>query len=553
MSRTLNLLADEGDLVESPAWRELSAHRAELATTSLARLFEDDPRRGTGMSVEYDGVVLDYSKNLVTERTMDLLTRLAADRGLGEGIGAMFGGDRINTTEDRAVLHTALRADASASVLLGGENVVPSVHAVLGRMRDFAERVRSGRWRGATGRSIRTVVNIGIGGSDLGPSMAYHALRERARDGLDARFVSNIDGHDITRVLRDLDPETTLFIVASKTFTTVETLTNARTARRWLLDGLGDPAAVGKHFAAVSTNAAEVSAFGIDPANMFEFWDWVGGRYSVWSAIGLSLMVVFGPEGFGELLAGARALDHHFRTAPFERNLPVLLGLLGIWHRNFCGTQSYAVLPYDQRLALLPAYLQQLDMESNGKSVDRDGHRVAVDTAPIIWGEPGTNGQHAFFQMLHQGTTSAPCDFIGVMEPAHTHWEHHDLLMSNLFAQTRALAFGDLDDPGERPAHQSFPGNRSSNTILLPRLSPYTLGQLVALYEHKVFVQGWIWGVNSFDQWGVELGKKLATRIHGELRSDRTPDLDSSTNALIMHYRHARQSGHHQPTTCDPT
>ncbi|WP_227982012.1 glucose-6-phosphate isomerase [Nocardia spumae] len=553
MSRTLNLLADEGDLVESPAWRELSAHRAELATTSLARLFRLDPRRGTAMSVEYDGVVLDYSKNLVTARTMELLIRLAADRGLREGIGAMFAGERINTTEDRAVLHTALRADASASVLLNGEDVVPSVHAVLDRMRDFADRVRSGRWRGATGRPIRTVVNIGIGGSDLGPAMAYHALRERAQDGLQARFVSNIDGHDITRVLRDIDPETTLFVVSSKTFTTIETLTNARTARRWLLDALGDPAAVGRHFVAVSTAAEEVSAFGIDPANMFEFWDWVGGRYSVWSAIGLSLMVVLGPDSFAELLAGARAIDHHVRTAPFERNLPVLLGLLGIWHRNFGGAQSCAVLPYDQRLALLPAYLQQLDMESNGKSVDRDGNRVAVDTAPIIWGEPGTNGQHAFFQMLHQGTTPTPCDFIGVLEPGHPHSAHHDLLISNLFAQTRALAFGDLDDSGEVPAHRSFPGNRSSNTLLLPRLGPYELGQLIAVYEHKVFVQGWIWGVNPFDQWGVELGKKLATRIHDELRSERSPGFDSSTNALIMHYRHARQFGHRRPTTCDPT
>ncbi|MEV5650937.1 glucose-6-phosphate isomerase [Nocardia sp. NPDC052254] len=536
MSRTLEVL------VESPVWRELAAHRAELATTSLARLFETDPRRGTAMSAEYDGVVLDYSKNLVTERTLGLLTRLAADRGLERGIAAMFAGDRINTTEDRAVLHTALRADASASVLLDGEDVIPAVQAVLDRMSDFAERVRSGRWCGATGRAIRTVVNIGIGGSDLGPAMAHHALRERAQPGLDARFVSNVDAHDITRVLRDLDPETTLFIVASKTFTTVETLTNARTARQWLIDGLGDPGAVARHFVAVSTNAEEVSAFGIDPASMFEFWDWVGGRYSVWSAIGLSLMVVFGPGDFRELLAGARALDRHFRTAPIEQNLPVLLGLLGIWHRNFCGAQSYAVLPYDQRLALLPSYLQQLDMESNGKSVDRDGHRVAVDTAPIIWGEPGTNGQHAFFQMLHQGTTPTPCDFIGVLEPAHTHRHHHDLLMSNLFAQTRALAFGDLDEPGERPAHRSFPGDRSSNTILLPRVDPYTLGQLVALYEHKVFVQGWIWGVNPFDQWGVELGKKLAGRIHDELRSDRSPGFDSSTNALIMHYRYARQS-----------
>ncbi|MGV9633075.1 glucose-6-phosphate isomerase [Nocardia rhamnosiphila] len=530
------------NLSESPIWHKLCAHRAKLATMSLAQLFEIDPRRGTRMSVEYDGVILDYSKNAVTAHTMALLMRLALDRGLDKGVTAMFAGEHINTTEDRAALHTALRAPASESVVLNGEDVIPSVHAVLDRMRDFADCVRSGRWRGATGRSVRTVVNIGIGGSDLGPAMAYYALRDLAPDGLGARFISNIDGHDISRVLKDLDPETTLFIVSSKTFTTVETLTNARTARQWLVDRLGDPAAVGKHFVAVSTNASEVSAFGIDPANMFEFWDWVGGRYSVWSAIGLSLMIVLGPTPFGQLLAGARTIDDHFRTSPFAENLPVLMGLLGIWHRNFCGAQSYAVLPYDQRLELLPAYLQQLDMESNGKSVDRHGHRVSVDTAPIIWGQPGTNGQHAFFQMLHQGTTPTPCDFIGVLEPAHTRWEHHDLLMSNLFAQTRALAFGDLDAVGERPAHRLFPGNRSSNTLLLPRLTPYTLGQLVSLYEHKVFVQGWIWGVNPFDQWGVELGKQLAEHIRHELRSDRPPAFDSSTNGLIMRYRHVRQA-----------
>ncbi|MQY31812.1 glucose-6-phosphate isomerase [Nocardia aurantia] len=531
-------------LTDSPVWRDLSAHRAELATTSLARLFEINPRRGIDMSIERDGMVLDYSKNLVTDQTIRLLTRLATDRGLGEGIAAMFAGDRVNTTEDRAALHTALRADASASVPVDGENVIPAVHAVLNRMSDFADRVRSGEWRGATGRAVRTVVNIGIGGSDLGPAMAYHALRERARSGIDARYVSNIDGHDIIPVLRDLDPETTLFVVCSKTFTTVETLTNARTARRWLLDRLGDPDAVGRHFVAVSTDAEKVSAFGIDPANMFEFWDWVGGRYSVWSAIGLSLMIVLGPDAFEDLLAGARTVDDHFRTAPFEQNLPVLLGLLGIWHRNFQGAQSHAVLPYDQRLALLPAYLQQLDMESNGKSVDRDGHRIAVDTAPIIWGAPGTNGQHAFFQMLHQGTTPTPCDFIGVLTPSHSRWEHHDLLMSNLFAQTRALAFGDLDEFDQRPAHRSFPGNRSSNTILLPRLTPFTLGQLVALYEHKIFVQGWIWGVNPFDQWGVELGKTLADRIHGELRSDQPPGFDSSTSQLMQRYRRVGRLGH---------
>ncbi|MBY8861444.1 glucose-6-phosphate isomerase [Nocardia sp. CA2R105] len=526
---------------ELPVWHELATHRAELAAISMSGLFDRNPRRGLELSIEFDGVVLDYSKNVITDRTVDLLMRLARDRGLAAGIDAMFDGARINTTEDRAVLHTVLRTPASESVQLDGVDVVGPVHEVLGRMSDLADAIRSGRWRGATGRSVRTVVNIGIGGSDLGPAMAYHALREFARDGIEARFVSNVDGHDIERVLADLDPETTLFIVSSKTFTTIETLTNARTARRWLADRLGDEA-VGKHFVAVSTNAEQVASFGIDPANMFEFWDWVGGRYSLMSAIGLSLMIVVGPEGFREMLAGAHAMDEHFRTAAFEENLPVLLGLLGIWHRNLCGAQAFAVLPYDQRLALLPAYLQQLDMESNGKSVDRRGRPIGVDTAPIVWGAPGTNGQHAFFQMLHQGTTPVPCDFIGVLEPAHTHRAHHDLLMANLFAQTRALAFGDLDT-SEPPPHRSFPGDRPSNTILLPRLTPYTLGQLIGLYEHKVFVQGWIWGVNSFDQWGVELGKKLATSIHEDLRSDAPPDFDSSTNALMLRYRHARRSG----------
>ncbi|MBF6244590.1 glucose-6-phosphate isomerase [Nocardia elegans] len=545
MNRTLKRSADEGVPVSPsalPAWRELGSHRAELAATSLRELFDRDPRRGTELSVEYDGVVLDYSKNLVTDRTVGLLMRLARERGLAAGIEAMFAGARINTTEDRAVLHTVLRAPADESVVFDGVDVVGSVHEVLNRMSDLADAVRSGRWRGATGRRVRTVVNIGIGGSDLGPAMAWHAVREFAQDGVEARFVSNVDGHDIDRVLGDLDPETTLFVVASKTFTTVETLTNARTARGWLADRLGNEA-VGRHFVAVSTNAEQVAAFGIDPANMFEFWDWVGGRYSLPSAIGLSLMIAIGPERFRDFLAGAHSMDRHFRTAAFEANLPVLLGLIGVWHRNFCGAQGFAVLPYDQRLALLPAYLQQLDMESNGKSVDRHGRPVGVDTAPILWGAPGTNGQHAFFQMLHQGTTPVPSDFIGVLEPAHPYRAHHDLLMANLFAQTRALAFGDLDSAGERAPHRWFSGGRPSNTILLPSLSPYTLGQLIALYEHKVFVQGWIWGVNSFDQWGVELGKKLATGIHDDLESDRAPAWDSSTNALMMRYRRVRAAG----------
>ncbi|MEV0544497.1 glucose-6-phosphate isomerase [Nocardia salmonicida] len=525
-----------------PTWRALRTHRDALAATSIAELFAEDPSRGADMSAECDGMVLDYSKNGITASTLNLLLRLADDRGLRSGIEAMFRGERINTTENRAALHTALRAPAEITVLHDGADSIGGVHGVLERMGDFADRVRSGRWRGATGHRIRTVVNIGIGGSDLGPAMAYEALREYAHSDISARFLANIDGHDLTRVLADLDPATTLFVIASKTFTTVETLTNAQTARRWLIEGLGDPAAVSAHFVAVSTNLEEVAAFGIDPANMFEFWDWVGGRYSLPSAIGLSLMIVIGRQQFAELLAGAHAVDLHFRTTPFAQNLPVLLGVLGIWHRNFCGAQAHAVLPYDQRLARLPAYLQQLDMESNGKSVDRAGRRVEVDTAPIVWGEPGTNGQHAFFQMLHQGTTPTPCDFIGVLQPVHSHWDHHDLLMANLFAQTRALAFGDLDGPGSRPPHRLFPGNRSTNTILLPDLTPHTLGRLIALYEHKVFVQGWIWGVNSFDQWGVELGKTLAAGIHQDLLADRPPNLDSSTNALMMRYQQARQS-----------
>ncbi|MEU6564287.1 glucose-6-phosphate isomerase [Nocardia nova] len=559
MNRTVQLSEDQGSPgrdddaggpAGSPAWRELRSHSEDVAAVRLVDLFAADPRRGAGMSAECDGVVLDYSKNAVTDRTLELLFRLADERGLRAGIDAMFAGERINTTEVRAVLHTALRAPATASRTLDGVDVVPAVHDVLNRMSDFADGVRAGRWRGATGRRIRTVVNIGIGGSDLGPAMVYQALADPADTRVQARFVSNVDGHDISRALADLDPETTLFVISSKTFTTVETLTNARTARGWLLDRLDDPGAVGRHFVAVSTNAGEVAAFGIDPSNMFEFWDWVGGRYSMWSAIGLSLMIALGPDRFRELLSGADAVDHHFRTAPFEENLPVLLGLLGVWHRNFGGAQAHAVLPYDQRLSLLPAYLQQLDMESNGKSVDRHGRRLTVDTAPIVWGQPGTNGQHAFFQMLHQGTSPVPCDFIGVLEPGHEHRDHHDLLMANLFAQTRALAFGDVGDPGQRPAHRWFPGNRPSNTILLPRLDAATLGRLIALYEHKVFVQGWIWGVNSFDQWGVELGKKLAGRIHDEIGSDRQPDFDSSTDALIMRYRSARRS-HPGPSSAD--
>ena len=534
---------------ESTAWNAVRAHHASLSGAHVRELFAADSGRGPAMTVESDGIVVDYAKNVVTAEALELLIALAEERGLRGGIEAMFTGAPINHTEGCAVLHTALRAPHGTRVLVDGCDVVLGVHEVLERMSAFAARVRSGDWRGCTGERIEAVVNIGIGGSDLGPAMAYHALGDLAPAHLDVYFVSNVDGHDVDRVLRRLDPARTLFVVASKTFTTVETLTNARTARSWLVEALGE-AAVERHFVAVSTNAAEVAAFGIDPANMFGFWDWVGGRYSLPSAIGLSLMVAVGPDAFAQLLAGMRSMDEHFRTAPFERNLPVLLGLLGIWHRNFCGAQAHAVLPYDQRLARLPAYLQQLDMESNGKSVRRDGEPAAADTASVVWGEPGTNGQHAFFQLLHQGTTIVPCDFIGVLEPGHDRADHHDLLMANLFAQTEALAFGRTAAevtaagvPSAQVPHRTFAGNRPSTTILLPRLTPYTLGQLIALYEHKVFTQGWIWGINSFDQWGVELGKALATRIHGELFADEDTSSghDSSTGALIARYRKARR------------
>ncbi|RMI31490.1 glucose-6-phosphate isomerase [Nocardia stercoris] len=517
-----------------PAWAELHSHRHDLTGTRIADLFAADPRRGPELTIEDDGLVLDYSKNLVTARTLELLVRLAEQRQLSTGIEAMFAGDHVNVTEDRAALHTALRAPAGAGLPQSA-----AVEAVLARMSAFATAVRSGARLGATGKPIRAVVNIGIGGSDLGPAMAYQALREFATPTIDLRFVSNVDGHDLTRVLDELDPETTLFVVSSKTFTTVETLTNAYAAREWLLDFVDDSDAVAQHFVAVSADDRAVAAFGIDPAHKFEFWDWVGGRYSLWSAIGLSVMIAIGPDNFRQLLAGAHAMDRHFRTAPLDRNMPVLLGLLGIWYRNFWDAQTHAVLPYDQRLSRFPAYLQQLEMESNGKSARRDGTPVAVGTAPIVWGEPGTNGQHAFFQLLHQGTVFVPSDFIGVLRPHHDLPGHHDLLMANLFAQTEALAIG-------RPAagagtHRDFPGNRPSNTLLLADLTPYALGRLIALYEHKVFTQGWIWNINSFDQWGVELGKSLATRIVAELNTEQQLGHDSSTNALIERYRRARQ------------
>jgi glucose-6-phosphate isomerase len=536
---------------QTPEWQALQRHHQELKDTHLRDLFAADPGRGEALTCEAGDLYLDWSKNRVTAETIRLLVALAERAGLRERIAAMFAGERINVTEDRAVLHVALRAPEGSSILVDGHDVVPEVHAVLARMRGFAEEVRSGRWLGHTGRPIRNVVNLGIGGSDLGPAMAYEALRAWSDRSRTFRFVSNVDGADIAEATRDLDPAETLFIVCSKTFTTIETLTNARTARAWLLDALGDQAAVGRHFVAVSTNAAKVAEFGIDPANMFEFWDWVGGRYSYPSAIGLSLMVAIGPDRFDQLLAGFHAMDEHFRTTPLERNLPVLLGLLGVWYIDFFGAETHAVLPYSQYLARFPAYLQQLDMESNGKSVTLDGSPVAAPTGPVVWGQPGTNGQHAFYQLIHQGTRLVPCDFIGVCRPAEAVGGHHDLLMANFFAQTEALAFGksreQVEAEGVAPdlaPHRTFPGNRPTSTILTPELTPAVLGQLTALYEHKVFTQGVIWDVNSFDQWGVELGKVLATRIAAELDPAASPDLghDSSTNSLVRRYRRLRQA-----------
>jgi glucose-6-phosphate isomerase len=535
---------------QTPQWQALQRHQQELQDTHLRDLFAADPARGEAMACEAGDLYLDYSKNRVTAETVRLLVALAERAGLRRRIDAMFAGERLNVTEDRAVLHVALRAPEGSQVLVDGHNVVEDVHAVLAKMRGFAEEVRSGRWVGHTGRPVRNVVNLGIGGSDLGPAMAYEALVAYSDRSRRFRFVSNVDGADIAEATRDLDPAETLFIVCSKTFTTIETLTNARTARAWLLDALGDQAAVERHFVAVSTNAAKVAEFGIDPANMFEFWDWVGGRYSYPSAIGLSLMVAIGPDRFGQLLAGFHAMDEHFRTAPFERNLPVLLGLLGVWYIDFFGAETQAVLPYSQYLARFPAYLQQLDMESNGKSVTLDGAPVAAPTGPVVWGQPGTNGQHAFYQLIHQGTRLVPCDFLGVCRPVEEVGDHQDLLMANFFAQTEALAFGkareEVEAEGvaaELAPHRTFPGNRPTSTILAPELTPAVLGQLTALYEHKVFTQGVIWDVNSFDQWGVELGKVLATRIAAELGPAAGPELghDSSTNTLIGRYRRLRR------------
>ncbi|HQZ53611.1 MAG TPA: glucose-6-phosphate isomerase [Thermoflexales bacterium] len=534
-------------LTERPAWGALTTHAAAQAGVHLRQLFAQDPARGTRFVREAEGLYLDFSKNRVTEETLRLLIALAEQSGLRERIDAMFRGDKINLTEGRAALHVALRAPRDADIRVDGRNVVPDVHAVLDRMAAFCERVRSGAWTGHTGKRIRTVVNIGIGGSDLGPVMAYEALRHYAARDLACRFVSNVDGTDFAEAVRDLDPAETLFIVASKTFTTQETMTNARTARAWALATLGDPAAVARHFVAVSTNADRVAEFGIDTANMFGFWDWVGGRYSMDSAIGLSTMLAIGPAQFREMLAGFHGMDAHFRTAPYGHNLPVLMGLLGIWNANFLGAHTVAVLPYDQYLKRFPAYLQQLTMESNGKHVTLDGRVVDYATGPIYWGEPGTNGQHSFYQLIHQGTRLIPCDFIAFARSLNPLGAHHDLLMSNVLAQAEALAFGKTEaevraegTPEALVAHKTFEGNRPSNLILAERLTPRILGALVALYEHIVFTQGAIWDIGSFDQWGVELGKALATRILPELAGDGELGHDSSTNALIRRYRAMR-------------
>jgi glucose-6-phosphate isomerase len=518
----------------------------------LQQLFADDPKRGERLAVETVGLYLDYSKNRVTDETMRLLLRLAEESGLRARIDAMFQGEKINITEKRAVLHVALRSPRDQSIVVDGENVVPKVHAVLGRMADFSNRVRSGEWKGHTGKRIRNVINVGIGGSDLGPVMAYEALKHYSDRAMTFRFVSNIDGTDFAEAVRDLDPSETLFVISSKTFTTLETMTNAHTAREWSLAGLGgDEKSVAKHFVAVSTNTAEVTKFGIDTANMFEFWDWVGGRYSMDSAIGLSTMVAIGPENFQAMLNGFHQMDEHFRTAPFQQNLPVLMGLLAIWYNDFFGAQTVAVLPYEQYLKRFPAYLQQLTMESNGKHVRLDGKKVAHDTGPIYWGEPGTNGQHSFYQLIHQGTRLIPCDFIAFSQPLNPLGHHHDMLIANVCAQTEALAFGKTPAQVEAEgtpkwlvAHRVFEGNRPSNTILAEKLTPETLGKLVALYEHSVFTQGAIWNIDSFDQWGVELGKVLAQRIIPELENRTEPQLahDSSTNNLIRYYRKSKQS-----------
>jgi glucose-6-phosphate isomerase len=539
--------ATKTTVTELPAWKALSAHFQKIDRLHLRELFAQDPKRGERLTVEAAGLYLDYSKNRITDETLALLLQLAEQSGLRARIDAMFRGEKINTSEKRAVLHVALRAPKGQSILVDGEDVVPQVHTVLDRMTDFSNRVRRGAWRGHTGKPVCNIVNIGIGGSDLGPVMAYEALKHYSDRAMTFRFVSNVDGTDFAESTRDLDPAETLFIISSKTFTTLETMTNARSARNWSLTGLGgDEKSVAKHFVAVSTNAKEVTNFGIDTANMFGFWDWVGGRYSMDSAIGLSTMLAIGPDNFHAMLGGFHEMDEHFRTAPFERNLPVLMGLLAIWYNNFFGAQTVAVLPYEQYLKRFPAYLQQLTMESNGKHVTLDGNPVAHDTGSIYWGEPGTNGQHSFYQLIHQGTRLIPCDFIAFQKALNQVGEQHDILIANVFAQGEALAFGKTADevkaegsPDWLVLHRTFGGNRPSNTILLERLTPAALGKLVALYEHSVFTQGTIWNIDSFDQWGVELGKVLAQRIIPELTSEIEPKLghDSSTNALIRRYR----------------
>ncbi|HSE84583.1 MAG TPA: glucose-6-phosphate isomerase [Candidatus Binatia bacterium] len=534
-------------LTERKAWKALEAHQKNIRELHLRKLFADDPKRSERMTAEAAGLYLDYSKNRVTDETLKLLLQLAEESNLRDRIDAMFRGEKINITENRAVLHVALRAPRGASIIVDGENVVPGVHAVLDKMADFSSRVRSGAWKGHTGGRIRNVINIGIGGSDLGPVMAYEALKHYSERAMTFRFVSNVDGTDFAEAVYDLDPAETLFIISSKTFTTLETMTNAQTARDWLLAGLGnDEKSIAKHFVAVSTNATDVAKFGIDTANMFGFWDWVGGRYSMDSAIGLSTMLAIGPDSFRAMLNGFHQMDEHFRTAPFERNLPVLMGLLSVWYNDFFGAETVAVLPYEQYLKRFPAYLQQLTMESNGKHLTLDGTRVSYDTGPIYWGEPGTNGQHSFYQLIHQGTRLIPCDFIGFGQTLNPLGRHHDMLMANVFAQTEALAFGKTPEevkaegtPDWLVPHRVFEGNRPSNTILAEHLTPETLGKLVALYEHNVFTQGAIWNIDSFDQWGVELGKVLAQRIIPELESKAEPSLnhDSSTNNLIRRYR----------------
>lgn len=551
---------DEGDtpmtdtnasLTARPAWKALVVHHKKIRDVHLRKLFADDPKRGERLTVEAAGIFLDYSKNRINDDTIKLLLQLADECGLRQRIAAMFRGDKINITEDRAVLHVALRAPRTASIVVDGENAVPQVHAVLDKMADFSNRVRSGAWKGHTGKRIRNVVNIGIGGSDLGPVMAYEALKHYSDRTMTFRFVSNIDGTDFVEATADLDPAETLFIVSSKTFTTLETMTNAQSARDWSLRAFGNDAkAVAKHFVAVSTNAAKVSEFGIDTANMFGFWDWVGGRYSMDSAIGLSTMLAIGPDNFRAMLDGFHQMDEHFRTAPFEKNLPVLMGLLTVWYADFFGAQSVAVLPYEQYLKRFPAYLQQLIMESNGKTVTLAGTKVDYPTSPVYWGEPGTNGQHSFYQLIHQGTSLIPCDFIAFVETLNPLGQHHDILLANVFAQSEALAFGKSSEEVKAEGtadwlvpHRVFEGNRPSSTIFAERLTPETLGKLVALYEHSVFTQGVIWNINCFDQWGVELGKALAQRIIAELESKKEHALghDSSTNNLIRRYRKSKQ------------